>query len=385
MQEAMNLKRLLVRHKALPSQYEITIGPGILGRVGDEVRRLLVSARRIALVSNPTVFARYGNPVLGSLRRAGFDVSHWLMPDGERHKNMRTLERSLQFFNSIGLERGDAVVAMGGGVIADLAGMAAALHLRGVPFFQVPTTLLAQIDASIGGKTAVNSRHGKNMIGLIQQPLAVLIDPDVLRTLPQRELTAGWCEAIKQGAAGSRKLFAKTRHFLASGNQQLGNQNRERLSKLIIAHCSFKASIVKNDEREDVTSSAQHSRRILNFGHTVGHALGLVTGYRCFRHGEAVGVGMLVAGEISLRIGLLAKPEFKELDDTICLAGQLPRTSDLDCSAILKALPGDKKSVNGSIQWILLERIGRARVVDARDIPRHVVSDSIGSVLRRTR
>jgi 3-dehydroquinate synthase len=385
MQEPGNVKRLLVRLKARPSQYEITIGSGTLGKVGDEVRRSLVSARRIALVSNPTVFVLYGRTVLGSLRRAGFDISHWLMPDGERHKNMRTLERTLHFFSSIGLDRGDAVVALGGGVVGDLAGMAAALHLRGVPFFQVPTTLLAQIDASIGGKTAVNSRHGKNMIGLIQQPFAVLIDPDVLCTLSRRELTAGWCEAIKQGAAGSRKLFAKTRHSLESGNQQVGNQHRERLSQLITAHCSFKASIVKNDEREDVSSSAKHSRRILNFGHTVGHALELVTGYRRFRHGEAVGVGMLVAGEISLRMEMLVESEFKELDDTIRLAGQLPRSNDLDCSTLLKALRGDKKSVNGAIQWILLERIGRARVVDARDIPRRVVSDSIRAVLRRTK
>lgn len=292
MQEAMNVKRLLVRLKARPSKYEITIGSGTLGKVGDEVRRSVVSARRIALMSNRTVFALYGRTVLGSLRSAGFDVSHWLMPDGERRKNMRTLERALQFFSSIGLERGDAVVAMGGGVVGDLAGMAAALHLRGVPFFQVPTTLLAQIDASIGGKTAVNSRHGKNMIGLIQQPLAVLIDPDVLCTLPRRGLTAGWCEAIKQGAAGSQKLFANTRRFLTSARQLFANQQGERLSQLITAHCSFKARIVKNDEREDVASTA------------------------------------------------------------------------------------------GAIRWVLLERIGRARVVDARDVPRRVVSESIRAVLR---
>jgi 3-dehydroquinate synthase len=255
--------------------------------------------------------------------------------------------------------------------------------MRGIAFVQAPTTLLAQIDASVGGKTAVNLSQGKNLVGAFHQPQAVIIDIDVLAPLPKRELTSGWCEAIKQGAVASRSLFDQTRRVLADGSYHA--KYEEQLASLIAAHCRFKAKIVAGDEGEELQRTDRTSRRVLNFGHTVGHALELVTGYRRFRHGEAVGVGMLVAGEISLRTGLLAESEFQALEDTIRLAGQLPRTSDLDYLTILKAAAGDKKSVNGSIQWVLLERIGGACIVGAQEIPRRVLSDSIRSILQRAR
>jgi 3-dehydroquinate synthase len=203
--------------RGIEKSYDITIGQGALNLLGEKARSLLHSqSRRICLVSNEKVFNLYGKAATKSLREAGFEIPTFLMGDGERFKSLRTLEKTLQFFSEQKLERTDAVVALGGGVVGDLAGFAAAVYLRGVDFIQIPTTLLAQIDSSVGGKTAVNTNFGKNLVGSFHQPRAVLIDTDTLKTLPQRELTAGWCEAIKQGAIGSEKLFNQTVRVLSS-------------------------------------------------------------------------------------------------------------------------------------------------------------------------
>jgi 3-dehydroquinate synthase len=363
-----------VRLRARPAdEYTVVVGAGSLSTAGTRARSVLASeARRIALISNAKVFGLYGASVLNSLSAEGFRVAPFLIEDGERHKNLRTLERALAFLSAERLERTDAVVALGGGVVGDLAGLAAALYLRGLSFLQIPTTLLAQIDASVGGKVAVNMRAGKNTIGAFHQPRAVLIDPDTLLTLPARELTSGWCEAVKQGATGDRVLFDKTVNFLSSAGAASAAQPaalRQRLlSRLIAAHVRFKASIVSGDEREDVGRVDAASRRILNFGHTTAHALESLTLYRRFRHGEAVGYGMLVAGEISKRLGMLDSSELESLYRAVRLCGRLPRADDLDPTQIISALASDKKSVGGSVKWVLLERLGRARIVDGRDI-----------------
>ncbi|HEX8129587.1 MAG TPA: 3-dehydroquinate synthase [Pyrinomonadaceae bacterium] len=369
--------------------YEIEIGANALADVGRIARGALSPhARRIALVSNARVFNLYGACVVRELRAAGFRVSHWLMGEGERHKNLRTAERALAFFSESKLERTDAVVALGGGVVGDLAGFAAAVYLRGISFLQVPTTLLAQIDASVGGKTAVNTREGKNLIGAFHQPRAVVISTETLQTLPPRELTAGWCEAIKQGAVGSRRLFEQTRRFLfaeRTSETARGVTQTERraveLADLIAAQCSFKAKIVAGDEREDVGRTDASSRRILNFGHTAAHALEAITHYRRFRHGEAVGYGMLVAAEISQRLGMLDASELESLRACVRLAGRLPRADDLDERAILRAIVSDKKSVGGHVRWVLLERIGRARIVSGQEIPPRVLSAALRAAL----
>jgi 3-dehydroquinate synthase len=382
-----------VRLCAPPTEYEIKIGAGTLGLLGSEARRSISKhARRIVIVSNPLVFELYGEQARASLKASDFAVELLLIGDGERHKSLRTLETALNLFHRVGLERSDAVVALGGGVVGDLAGFAAASYLRGIDFIQVPTTLLAQIDASVGGKTAVNTRWSKNSIGAFHQPRAVLIDTETLRTLPARELTAGWCEAVKQGAVGDRQLFLMTYDFLSrhafdgAGLQrepQLDQSRRaSRLAQLIAAQCSFKASIVAGDERESLKRLDGRSRRILNFGHTTAHALETVTSYRRFRHGEAVGYGMLVAGEISKGLGLLDISELEYLRAAVRLAGRLPRTSDLDTDAITDALAHDKKSVGGQIKWVLLKALGRAALVDGREIPRTLLRDSLRAVLQ---
>lgn len=380
------MQRVGVRLKGREQKYEIVIGAGTLATLGDQARRSLgAGARRVAVISNRKVFGLYGERVMRSLCAQEFITAHWLMSDGERFKSLRTLEHALMFLTDFGLERNDAIVALGGGVVGDLAGLASALYLRGIALLQVPTTLLAQIDSSVGGKTAVNLRAGKNLVGAFHQPRAVIIDTETLRTLPPRELTAGWCEAVKQGATGSRKLFEQTRGFLHDLRASVPSDSTfqsEHLCQLIAAQCTFKASIVAGDEREELGRMDTRSRRILNFGHTTAHALEAITGYRRFRHGEAVGYGMLVAGEISKRLGMLGASELELLRMAVRQCGRLPRADDLDTTQIIAALAHDKKSVGGHIKWVLLKRIGRAEIVDGREIPAQILRASLRAALR---
>lgn len=388
------MPRIQVRLPARQTNYEIKIGAGLLSELGREVRAVLGSnSLRAALISNPIVFEHYGKLALQSLRAENFKTTHWLMPEGERHKSLRSWEQALEFLTASGLERGDAVVALGGGVVGDLAGFAAATYLRGIAFVQVPTTLLAQIDASVGGKTGVNLAAGKNLVGAFHQPHLVVIDTATLQTLPQRELTSGWCEAVKQGAVGSRKLFGQTCRFLRSGggtdlslwtNKQKSQTEvcATDLDEVIAAHCRFKASIVAGDEQEEISRADHRSRRILNFGHTTAHALEKVTGYRRFRHGEAVGYGMLVAGEISKNVGMLASGELESLREAVRLCGPLPRAHDLAIDGIIRAMKHDKKSGGGVTRWVLLERIGQARIVAGNQIDKRLLRSSLRAGLQ---
>jgi 3-dehydroquinate synthase len=308
------------------------------------------------------------------------------MGDGERFKSVRTAEKALGFLNETKLDRNDAVVALGGGVVGDLAGFSAAVYLRGIPFIQIPTTLLAQVDSSVGGKTGVNMPGGKNLIGSFHQPRAVIIDLETLTTLPKRELAAGWFETVKQGAVASRKLFQQTTAFLKGlhSNEDLMSS---RLSELIAAQVAFKAAIVAADEREDLTRNDHRSRKILNFGHTIGHSLEAITNYRRFRHGEAVGHGMLAAGALSKNLGLLEESELELLREGVYLCGALPSATNLNEDAIITAIARDKKRSSGKVQWVLIERIGRPRLIDGQEISTQLLKQSLREALgnKRTR
>src|SRR5713226_4891246 len=384
------MPRVHVRLAARKQNYEIEIGAGTLSTLGAEARaRLGSGTRRVALISNATVFDLYGPQVQRSLKAERFKVVHWLMPDGERHKSLRSLEQGLRFLSEARLERSDAVIALGGGVVGDLAGFAAAVYLRGIPLIQLPTTLLAQIDSSVGGKTAVNLPTGKNLVGAFHQPSLVLVDTETLQTLSARDKTAGWCEAVKQGAVGSRRLFDQTVRFLRGTDFGLSTEEptqtesyATRLGELIATQCRFKASIVARDEREELTRTDRRSRRILNFGHTTAHALEKVTGYRRFRHGEAVGRGMLVAGEMSKSLGMLPSGELELLREAVRLCGPMPRAGDLSIADIFRAIDRDKKSMGGTVKWILLERVGRPLIVDSREIDSRVLRASLRTGLR---
>jgi 3-dehydroquinate synthase len=383
------MQRVTVRLKPRKENYEVKIGANLINHLGREVRACLGrSAQRVALISNGAVFNLFSEEATRSLEAAGFSVAHWLMKEGERHKSLRSLAEALSFLSQSRLERNDCVVALGGGVVGDLAGFAAAAYLRGISFIQVPTTLLAQIDASVGGKTGVNLAAGKNLVGAFHQPRLVLIDTNTLRTLPVRELTSGWCEAVKQGAVGDRKLFDRTLRLLKASGTDFNLWLRQQKSQTevcatIAAHCRFKAAIVAGDERESTGREDARSRRILNFGHTTAHALEVLTEFRRFRHGEAVGYGMLVAGEISKNLGMLSADELESLRAAVRACGSLPRAGDLDTSRLLAAMKGDKKSVAGQVKWVLLEKIGKARIVDGREIDSRTLKNALRDGLRK--
>lgn len=376
-------RTITIRHRGRRSSYAVRVTAGALDQVGDwAVRCLDGLPARAAVISNPTVFGLYGERVIRSLRSAGFETFHWLMRDGERFKDLRSAESALDFLSASRLTRDDVVIALGGGVVGDLAGFAAAIYLRGIRFLQVPTTLLAMIDSSVGGKTGINTRFGKNLVGAFHRPAGVLADIEVLETLPVRELTAGFCEAIKQGAVSGHRLFDETARHLDDFPPSKGLGDRARLVKLTADQISFKACIVRGDETEATSRTDSSSRKILNFGHTFGHALEKATGFRRLRHGEAVGYGMIAAAGLSKCLDLIGQNELNLLSDVVHRAGRLPDIADVDVKAVFEALRFDKKSAAGSINWVLLRGIGKPVIVSEKDIPRSAISRAVRKLLK---
>jgi 3-dehydroquinate synthase len=363
---------------------EIAVGRGLRRDLGQHLSRAFTKPpQRVGIISNKRVFKLYGREVLRSLRSAGLQTFTWLMPEGERYKSFPILEKAVKFLNENRFERNDLVVALGGGVVGDLAGFAAAIYLRGIPVVQVPTTLLAQIDSSVGGKTGINLSTGKNLVGAFHQPVAVFIDTETLVSLPPRELVSGFCEMVKHAFIADRELVNKTvssLHEVARRREAVLDRD---FADLLAANCSFKASIVANDEREATSRSDAKSRRILNFGHTTAHALEAITNYRAFRHGEAVGYGMLVAGELSRNLGLLDSGDSQALREAVELCGPLPRADKLDITSIMRALQHDKKSVDGQINWVLLEGVGLPKIVDGGLISASLLRQSLRAGLQR--
>ena len=375
------MQRVRVLTSARPNDYDITIGSALLDRVGQIARQHLgAETGSVTVISNKRVLRLYGSRITKSLAKSGFEVRTWVMREGERNKTLVEANRALNSLNDAGVDRSGAVVALGGGVVGDLAGFVASIYMRGIPIIHVPTTLLAQIDASVGGKTGVNVARAKNAIGTFHQPRAVIVDLQTLTTLPRRELVAGCCEMVKQGAIASQQLFKQTTAFLENNKDFASTP---ALEKLIAAHCRFKASVVAADEREQLSPTKGISRRILNFGHTVGHALEVVTNYKRFRHGEAVGHGMLAAVELSKNVGLLSESELELLHEAVSLSGRLPSANDVDRNSIVAALQSDKKRRSGHIQWVLLQGIGKPKVVDGREISPALIKKSLAAALTR--
>jgi 3-dehydroquinate synthase len=358
-------------HVALGERsYDITVADGALSRTGEIARAALgEKTRRVAIISNPKVHALYGRLVEKSLKQAGFATLTHLIGDGERAKSLRTAERAWGFLIANRFERSDGVVALGGGVVGDLAGFVAATFLRGVNYVQVPTTLLAQIDSSVGGKTAVNHALGKNLIGAFHQPRAVVIDPAALRSLPKRELRAGLYEAVKYGVIRDPGLFG----LIVGGLDKIKTLDPAPLARVIARSCEIKAEVVTADERESGL------RRILNFGHTVGHALEAVTAYRRLKHGEAVGYGMKCASMIAEKAGIIPRAEAEAIRVGVDDLGPLPRVGDLKVQDVIAAMMHDKKVAQGKLPLILPTKIGSVVVRD--DIAPTVVRSSVRELL----
>lgn len=372
------------------SSYPIEIGHDVISTAGAwSVRTLGRESGRVLVVSNRKVFGLFGGKVQTSLRTHGFEPHIHLIGDGERFKNLRTLETTLQTLSRNGFTRTDTVLALGGGVVGDLAGFAASIHLRGIDLLQMPTTLLSMIDSSVGGKTAVNTSYGKNLVGTFYQPKGVLIDVGALQTLPRREITAGFCEAVKQGAVSGNKLFRRTADFLGGVKPEdlrlaaKFDSFVAELIDLIGEQIRFKAKIVQNDESESVGDTSPRSRKILNFGHTFAHALEKATNYGYLKHGEAVGYGIMFAAQLSKKLELLGQGEVNSLNDVVRSAGSLPAIGDIDQSRIRESFKHDKKRVGDSLQWVLLKSIGKPVIVPDREIPGPAISSTFKTIFQK--
>jgi 3-dehydroquinate synthase len=372
--------RLRISLPTHPLRSEINIGSGIRLNIGKLLRENLKSQpKAVSVITNRRVGGLFSYEILRALKREGYKVYPYVIPEGERYKSFRTLQSVVDLLADSELERNDAVIALGGGVVGDIAGFAASIYLRGIPFVQVPTTLLAQIDSSVGGKTGINLATGKNLVGTFHQPELAVIDTQTLESLPQRELVAGFCEMVKQSLIAGDPLFTKTVKFLESSH----DFDSMSFQSLIRDHCKFKLSIVANDEREAPSRTDAQSRRILNFGHTTAHALETVTNYRSLRHGEAVGYGMLVAGEISKDLGLLSDAELESLRRAVALCGPLPTLGNIDSKQIVQSFKHDKKRVAGEVNWVLLNGIGSPQIVNEKEISQRVLRRALDLGLQR--
>jgi 3-dehydroquinate synthase len=343
--------------------YPIHIGGGLLERA--ELYQPYLAGGAVAVVTNETVAPLYLAKVKQALR--GARVAEIVVPDGEQAKGWQTLERVFDALLAARLGRDGLVVALGGGVVGDLAGFAAAVYQRGVDFVQVPTTLLAQVDSSVGGKTAINHARGKNMIGAFHQPRAVIADVATLDTLPDRELRAGLAEVIKHGLA----LDEAFTRWLEANIEKLLARDRAALSHAVRRSCELKAAVVAEDERE------AGRRALLNFGHTFGHAIEAAAGYGAWLHGEAVAAGMVMAAELSALTGHLKKNEVSRVRDLIRRGGLPVAGPALSPERLIELMAVDKKAAKGKTRFVLLESIGRAALhgdVEARLVSQAIVA-----------
>ena len=339
--------------------YDIAIAPHSLKDLGEKLSAIGLGkkSKKALIVSNPVIYKHYGEIVVNSLASAGFDVAHLILPAGERFKTANSLQKIYDAALDHRLERSSAIIALGGGVIGDMSGYAAATWLRGIGLVQVPTTLLAMVDSAIGGKTGINHPQGKNLIGAFYQPRLVWVDPEVLKTLPAREFRSAMAEVIKYGVIWDRELF----DLLAKCDRldQLRYVSAELLQTILYRCAKAKAEVVSKDEKEG------NLRAILNYGHTVGHAIESVTNYRLYNHGEAVGLGMIIAGAIAVDLNLWSMEEQAQ-QVAIITKTRLPQTlpADIDLDAIVAAMSTDKKVEAGKVRFILPTAIGAVTLSD---------------------
>ena len=336
--------------------YPVLIGVGSLRSLGEQIRAQGIKAgTKVLVVTNPVVNEHYGAKALGSLEAAGFNASLLVIEAGEDQKTPATVAQIHDAAFAQKLERGSLFVALGGGVVGDMAGFAAATWLRGIAVVQVPTTLLAMVDASIGGKTGVNHPGGKNLIGAFHQPRLVLVDPSTLATLPEREFRAGMAEVIKYGVIGDATLFGELEEAgerLAS----MGTLPAELLQSILERSAAAKAKVVAADEREGGL------RAILNYGHTLGHVVEALCGYGTYLHGEAVAIGMVAAGELALELGLWSPGDHARQRAVIAAAGLPLRWPELEPEAVLQCLQGDKKVRDGCVRFVLPTSLGAVEI-----------------------
>ena len=351
--------------------YPVWVGSGLLQSPEGWLSELPGGGRQL-VVTDSNVAETYLQPLLQALGRLDFDCRHYVTPAGESNKSLDTWRRIIDHLVAIAAGRDARVLALGGGVVGDLAGFAAAAYMRGIEVIQLPTTLLAQVDASVGGKTGANLPAGKNLVGAFHQPRAVVADIATLATLPVREFRAGLAEALKYGAIRDPELFT----WIEANTDSLGAGDSTALQHLVAAAVTHKAAVVAADERE------RGERALLNFGHTIGHALESVTGYERYLHGEAVAIGMVLAARISERLGLCAEGAARRIDAVLARIGlptSLPAQEGL-AERLMTAMRYDKKNRAERMRLVLLQSIGCARVSD--DCPPELVAQILSEATR---
>jgi len=349
--------------------YDIVLQPGLLATVGDRLRSL-ANTSKVGVVTDRHVASRYLQGTLRSLRKAGYDPTPIILPPGERTKTLATIAKILDALARHKFERQSLLLALGGGVIGDITGFAAAIYQRGIPFVQVPTTLVAQVDSSVGGKTGVDHRLGKNLIGAFYQPRAVLIDPLTLHTLPRREWIAGLAEVIKYGIIADEEFFA----FLEQEIPALLKLKEEPVIQVIKRSCEIKTQVVIADERES------DRRRILNYGHTIGHALESLAGYRGLIHGEAVGIGLVQEADLACHMGLCSREVVERIRSLVQRAELSEQVSRVSFTSLWGAMQHDKKVVGGRVIGVWPVRGGEVVI---RPIERQVCAEWFQSKHRR--
>jgi 3-dehydroquinate synthase len=347
--------------------YRIVVASGALQSVGPRLRELPLGTRA-ALVSDGTVMRLYGKPVVASLEAAGFTVTTIDVPEGEAAKTLTVAQHCWDQLLTAGLDRTSTVLALGGGAVGDVAGFVAATYMRGVNFVQLPTTVLAQVDASVGGKTAIDHPLGKNMIGAFHQPRLVVVDPAVARTLPEREFRSGLAEIVKHGIVLDADYFAELERDLAP----LAARDLGVLERIIGGSCRLKASVVERDERE------AELRHVLNYGHTIGHALEAATGYARYTHGEAVALGIVAEARLARRLGIAGDETTARQERMLEALGLPVRAPAIDVEPVVSAIARDKKAKDGRVPFVLAPRIGAFRLV--YDVPSTEVRAVIASL-----
>jgi 3-dehydroquinate synthase len=347
-----------------PRGYRILVGAGVLDRLGPELAAL-GAGRRVALVADAGLLGLHGPAATKSLEGAGFGVAALEVPAGEEAKRLEVLAGLWEAMLDAGLDRGSTVVALGGGATGDVAGFAAATYMRGIGLVQVPTTLLAQVDASIGGKTAIDLPRGKNLVGAFHQPRLVLTDTALLGTLPERDFRSGLAEVIKHGIVLDAAYFAEVEVLLPA----LLARDLAALTRVVGGSCRIKAAVVERDAEE------AELRAVLNYGHTIGHAIEAVTGFARWTHGEAVALGIAAEARLAERLGVAA-PGVAERQEAVLRAAGLPvRGTAAPAEAVVEALGRDKKARDGRLPFVLAPEIGRFRLVS--DVPRAAVLETL--------
>lgn len=347
--------------------YEICIGEHSIPQLGNRLDFVPQTSRMI-LITDENVNRLAGDKVLTILRQAGFQVDSAVIKGGEECKNMATLTSLLEQMVAFGLDRKSTVIALGGGIVGDIAGFAAATYMRGIACIQIPTTLLAQVDSSVGGKTGVNLPQGKNLVGAFFQPGLVFVDVDFIQTLPEREFLTGLAEVIKYGIIRDHEFFA----YLEDNMAEIKARDNQCLIHIVNRCCAIKADIVAQDETESGL------RALLNLGHTFGHAFETLTNYQQYTHGEAVAIGMVCAGYLASHLGLLSRKDLVRINNILRGYGLPVNFGDLDSTAIISQMHKDKKTIGGNMQIVMPTAIGMSRIF--KDIPEDAMQTVLDSM-----